>query len=121
MRQHWDGLFLFGAPDVAVVNVTKDAIWYRQASLPESSGAVPPMRELMAKAAREGIPLPDKVVFPNPRMPREMQQEQYTRDNEIDPAKYYPPDVARPLLTQWPKDYTIDVAAMLGGKKPDSK
>lgn len=33
VRAHWDGLFQFGV-DVAVVNVTKDAIWYRKASTP---------------------------------------------------------------------------------------
>ena len=34
VRVHWKGLFLYGAPDVAVVNVTKDAIWHRMAALP---------------------------------------------------------------------------------------
>jgi len=116
IRAHWNGLFLFGAPDVAVVNVTKDAIWYRQAALPESTGQVPPFREIMAKAQAAGVPLPEKFNFPNPRKPREQQQEQQTRDNEIDPKKYYPPDVARELLTQWPKDYSIDIAKALGPK-----
>lgn len=114
VRTHWDGLFLFGAPDVAVVNVTKDAIWYRMAALPEAAGAVPPMRELMEKAAAAGVPLPKEIVFPNPRLPREQQQEQATRDAEIDPKKYYPPDVARELLTQWPNNFTIDLEKMLG-------
>jgi ribonuclease BN (tRNA processing enzyme) len=122
VRTHWDGLFLFGAPDVAVVNVTKDAIWYRTAALPEASGAVPPIRELMEKAAALGVALPKEIVFPNPRLPREKQQEQATRDTEIDPKKYYPPDVARELLTQWPKDFTIDVEKMLGPqRKPEDK
>ena len=40
VRAHWDGLFLYGAPDVVVVNVTKDAIWHREAALPGFSGAV---------------------------------------------------------------------------------
>ncbi len=38
VRAHWDGLFLYGAPDVVVVNVTKDAIWHREAALPGFSG-----------------------------------------------------------------------------------
>jgi ribonuclease Z len=122
VRQHWDGLFLFGAPDVAVVNVTKDAIWYRQAVLPESSGAVPPIREMIEKASRAGIPLPKELVFPNPRIPREEQQEQLTRDIEIDPKKYYPPDVGRELLTHWPNNFTIDLEKMLGSRpKPEGK
>ena len=37
IRSHWKGLFQFGAPDVVVVNVTKDAIWTRRAALPESA------------------------------------------------------------------------------------
>jgi ribonuclease BN (tRNA processing enzyme) len=116
VRTHWDGLFLFGAPDVAVINVTKEAIWSRMAAIPEAAGMVPPIREIMEK----GIPLPKEFVFPNPRLPREQQQEQQTRDTEIEPAKYYPPDVARPLLTQWPNNYTIDIEKMLGPRpKPD--
>ena len=34
-------------------------------------------------------------VVPQPRLPREKQQEQLTRDLEIDPKAYYPPDVYR--------------------------
>ena len=37
IRQHWAGLFQFGAPDVVVVNVTKEAIWTRKAAFPDSS------------------------------------------------------------------------------------
>ena len=37
VRAHWDGLFQFGGPDVQVINVTKDAIWSRQAALPENA------------------------------------------------------------------------------------
>ena len=40
VRAHWDGLFLYGAPDVVVVNVTKDAIWHREAALPGIRGPV---------------------------------------------------------------------------------
>jgi ribonuclease Z len=31
VRAHYDGLFLYGAPDVVVVNMTKDAVWARKA------------------------------------------------------------------------------------------
>ncbi len=40
IRAHWDGLFLWGAPDGVVVNVTKDAIWSREAAIPESTGRI---------------------------------------------------------------------------------
>ena len=47
VRAHWKGLFLYGAPDVAVVNVTKDAIWHRMAALPGFSGQPLPKPTLM--------------------------------------------------------------------------
>jgi len=39
VRAHWDGPFLYGASDVAVVNATKAAIWHRMAALPGFTGA----------------------------------------------------------------------------------
>ena len=116
VRTHWNGLFQLGV-DVAVVNITKDAVWYRKAVLPDKSGAVPPMRELMQMAKRAGKELPKEFVFPEPRRTREEQQEQATRDNEIDPKEYTPPDVQREQIMSWPKGYKVDVEAMLGNKK----
>jgi ribonuclease Z len=98
VRAHWDGLFLYGAPDVAVVNVTKDAIWHRMAALPGFAGQPFPNPTLLF-----GDPLPFATgigIVPQPKMPREVQQEQRTRDLEIDPKKYYPPDVWRDQLTR---------------------
>jgi len=118
VRAHWDGLFQFGV-DVGVLNVTKDAVWYRKAVLPDLSGQVPPMREMIAKAAQAGIPLPTEFPFPEPRRTRADQQEQLTRDLEIDPHKYYPPDVYREPLTTWPKGFKIDLTPML--PKPGSE
>ena len=120
VRAHWDGLFCMGM-DVTVVNVTKDAIWTRKAVLPSGSGMTPPMRELMAKAKMSGVQPPPTFTFPEPRLPREAQQEQATRDLEIDQKLIYPPDVYREQVQTWPKHYTLDIAAMLGQKKPDAK
>ena len=61
--------------------------------------------------------------MPQPRLPREMQQEQETRDNEIDPAKYYPADVYREMLTSLPEDLSFtkaDLEAMLAAR-PDAE
>jgi ribonuclease BN (tRNA processing enzyme) len=120
IRAHWDGLFLYGAPDVMVVNVTKDAIWGRMAVLPGMTGAnVPHPRQLLGLG--DG-PLPEKVPVPRPRLPREEQQEQYTRDMEIDPKKYYPEDVYREPLTQLPDDLAFtkkDLEGMIAAR-PDS-
>ena len=60
-----------------------------------------------------GDPLPiatGKGVVPQPRLPREQQQEQLTRDLEIDPQKYYPPDVYREPITK--------LAEPAGGRSP---
>lgn len=120
IRAHWDGLFLYGAPDVMVVNVTKDAIWGRMAVLPGMTGAnVPHPRQLLNLG--DG-PLPDKVVVPQPRLPREEQQEQRTRDTEIDPKLYYPEDVYREPLTKLPEDLAFskeDLEGMIKAR-PDS-
>ena len=120
VRAHWEGLFQFGV-DVAVVNVTKDAVWYRKAVLPDKSGAVPPTRELVELAKGTGQPLPKTFTFPEPRRTREEQQEKLTRDNEIDPKEYTPKDVQREQITSWPKNYTLDIEAMLGSGKPPTK
>lgn len=114
IRAHWDGLFIFGHPDVMVVNVTKDAIWARMATLPEhASSSPPPFKDIF------GDVLPDTLPIPAPRIPREAQQEQFLRDMEIDPKRYYPPDVDRDITQVWPKGIDLDlkkmVAAMGGG------
>jgi len=121
IRAHWDGLFLYGAPDVMVVNVTKDAIWGRMAALPGMTGAnVPHPRQLLGLG--DG-PLPEKVVLPQPRIKREDQQEQYTRALEIDPEKYYPPDVYREPMKKLPEDLAFtkeDLEGMIAAR-PDSE
>jgi ribonuclease Z len=101
VRAHWDGLFMFGGPDVQVVNVTKDAIWSREAALPDGSAiASLDPRWLVPKGAR----LPDKMALPEPRIPREEQQEQFLRDMEIDPHLYYPADADREQMQTWPEE-----------------
>jgi ribonuclease Z len=82
VRAHWDGLFLYGASDVVVVNVTKDAIWHREAALPGFAGQSLPNPTMLF-----GDPLPASGVglVSQPTLPREEQQEQKTRDLEIDP------------------------------------
>jgi hypothetical protein len=110
IRAHWKGLFVYGAPDVVVVNVTKDAIWHREAALPGFSGASMPSPTLLF-----GNPLPvatGKGVVPQPRLPREDQQEKLTRDLEIDPHKYYPPDVYREPITKLANPEEVDLIAL---------
>ena len=98
VRAHWDGFFAFGAPDVVVVNVTSEAIWIRKAALPGMTGSrIPDFRKVLGVEE-----VPEELELPRPRMPREEQQEQLTRDYEIDPKVYYPPDVYREPMTAPP-------------------
>ena len=118
IRVHWKGLFQFGAPDVVVVNVTKNAIWTRKAVLPD---AAMPARPSTAEAIQlfDLSPLQTKVRFPNPRHTLEAVQEQFVRDQQIDPRLYYPQDVARPTNANFPDNFTIDVAKMVREKIVD--
>ena len=102
VRTQWDGLFQFGAPDGVVVNVTKDAIWNRRAALPEAAGtARPEVREVL-----QGKPL-SSLVIPQPRFTREELCDPSTVMDEVDPKKYYPSDVYREPVVQWPKDMSV--------------
>ena len=49
------------------------------------------------------------VRFPNPRKTVADIQEAEVHDREIDPKKYYPPDVYREPNRVFPKDFKIDV------------
>jgi len=62
-----------------------------------------------------GDPLPLATgmgVVPQPRMPREQQQEQLTRDLEIDAHKYYPPDAYREPVTKLPNPQLVNLVEM---------
>lgn len=115
VRVHWQGLFEFGAPDVMVANVTKDAIWTRAAALPESAN---PARLTKEDAVQlfDLSPRHLAVTFPNPEHTPASVTEKFVRDQEIDPKLYYPPDVDRTFLREWPKDFELDLKAMIAEK-----
>jgi ribonuclease Z len=118
VRAHWKGMFIFGAPDVMVVNVTKDSIWARKANIPpgSASGSMDP------RAMFPPGQLPEKLRLPDPVRPREMQQEQFLRDMELDPDDFYPPDADRDISTHWPEEgVEMDVETLLRAKgvEPD--
>ena len=114
IRAHWDGLFMFGM-DLQVINVTKDAIWSREALVPD--GAAPASMDPRS-FVKPGEKLPEKIEIPTPRMPREVQQEQFVRDLEIDPKKYYPPDAYRKPTQKWP-GITLNPREMLKARGID--
>ena len=71
IRQHWKGLFCFGAPDGVVVNVTKDAIWTRDWAVSDSAN----MRSPKSFAPSEfrsmfGGEIPTAFRVPTPRYSR---------------------------------------------------
>ena len=101
IRAHWGGLFAYGAPDVVVANVTKDAVWVRDAVLPELGTVSRPTRpeQIIEMFGQDGK-LPDEIVVPTPKIPREQQQAPFLRKNEIDPVIYTPEDVKRDLVLE---------------------
>jgi ribonuclease Z len=110
VREHYDGLFAFGAPDVVVVNVTKDAIWIRDAALPGMAGSPRPNPLDMFPGGVETMP--DEIVLPPVEIPREAQQAEYLREIEIDPSLYTPDDVSRELVTSLPDEMKIDLGPL---------
>jgi len=111
VRCHWDGLFQFGAPDVVVVNVTRDAIWTRRAALPEEANFARP-------APKDAIELFDLsltntvINFPNSRNKLADVEEPFPRNTEYDAKLWYPPDVYRKPDPQFPQDFKIDLKQM---------
>ena len=96
-----------------MVNVTKDAIWVRDAALPTlGNPARPDFVKVLLDMVPKGAPMPKEISFPEVRLPREKQQDEYVRQMEVDPAKYMPKDVQRDLVTTFPP-LTINVEDMM--------
>ena len=103
VRVHWKGLFALGAPDGVVVNVTKDAIWTREAAMPESGNMRRPstpheMRQWL------GDPIPAILKVPDAEYDIDTVLSADIRKTEIDPRKITPQDVQRPLTRRFPKE-----------------
>jgi ribonuclease BN (tRNA processing enzyme) len=108
IRHHYQGLFQFGAPDVVVVNVTKNAVWTRKAIIPDAANMTRPTPREAADLF--GLsPTNLKVTFPTPRHKVLDRVDQEVFDRQIDPRKYYPEDVYREPEPDFPDEYTIDV------------
>jgi ribonuclease BN (tRNA processing enzyme) len=100
--------------DVAVVNTDKNAIWQRYAIRPEHASVSPPdPREVMAATGKQ---LPPEIPLPQPRLPREKQQEQFLRDMEIDKSLYYPPDANREIVQKWPTGFALNVQDLINAR-----
>ena len=112
VRTHWKGMFAFGI-DLTVVNVTKDAIWMREAAIPDAANAAKLNPNWMVQEMFGGV-VPKEIMLPKPRHTIASVQEQAVRDLEINPDEFTPPDQIRPWVREWPTNLKIDPAAFLG-------
>ena len=68
IRVHYSGLFQFGAPDIVIVNVTKDAVWTRKACDPRSRQHGSPesercRRPVRSKSFESGGQIPESSAY----------------------------------------------------------
>ena len=118
VRTHYKGMFAFGI-DHQVVNVTKDALWIRQAALPDTANTTKPNPQWMVQELFGGV-VPKEIVMPKPHHTIAEVQSQDVRDLEIKPEKFTPPDMIRPWVREWPTNLKMDPAMLMGQppKKP---
>src|SRR5262245_39604309 len=81
IREFWKGPLHFGAPDLTVVNLTRDQVWVREGVVPAYPNMSPPKFDVGAMGG---------LVIPAPRNTRQAAQQQSIRDAEIPPDAYYP-------------------------------
>ena len=98
IRTHWNGPFAFGAPDMVVVNMTKDRLWVRDGVVSKYPNMAPPQFDMAPNGG---------LVVPAPFNRRQDVQEQSIRDAEIPPDRYYPKGYQPDLLPFWPSDKPI--------------
>jgi ribonuclease Z len=121
VRVHWKGLFVLGAPDGVVINVTKDAVWARAAVLPDSGNFKKPTTETELRQMFGGQ-IPATMRIPEPESTREELLSPGVRAIEIPPEEFVPADVLRPLITDMGKAFgpamgkDIPVQLLFGAK-----
>ena len=99
VREHWKGPYHFGAPDGIVVNMTKELIWVREGILPDFPNNRAPQFDFTN----------GQLVVPLPTTSRAEIQEPFVREQQIDPARYYPEGYHPHLLEEWPVDSDLVV------------
>lgn len=116
VRMHYKGMFAFGI-DHTVVNVTKDHIWIREAALPDTTNTSRATPEWLLQNQFDGN-VPGQVMASNPFL---SVQEQFVRDQEIDPALFTPADQMRQWAHPLPPKFPMDIAAVQGLEPPQKK
>jgi ribonuclease Z len=116
VRMHYKGMFAFGI-DHTVVNVTKDHIWIREAAAPETANTARASSEWMLQNIFDGQ-MPEPRIATNPFT---AVQEQYVRDQEIDPALFTPSDQMRQWAHPLPPQFPMNPANLWGLQPPPKK
>ena len=116
---HWDGLFAFGAPDGVVVNVTAEAIWNREASMPESANnrRATGLSELRTMFGGE---IPETLEIPHAQYTFAELNTEEALSHEISAEVFAPANVQRPLVREFPPTLAgkeLPVAMLLGAKQ----
>ena len=108
VRTHYKGLFVIGAPDGVVVNVTKDAVWTRDAVMLDAGNGRRASSESELRALFGGD-IPAVLEIPQAKYNIAELVDEQTWSHEIPVEAFLPPDVDRPLVRSFP--------AQLAGKK----
>ena len=104
VREQYKGPFRLGAPDMVVVNLTKDKAWVRQGVVPLYPSIASPQFEL---GEGEGL------VVPAPKQSRAKIQNPQIRADEIDPNLYYPEGHHPVLVQDWPSTKPVNLPRAL--------
>ena len=103
IRTHRDGLFAYGAPDGVIVNVTKDAIWVRDAALPESTSTRRPSTTAELQAMFGGD-VPKTLKIPKSKWALDELVDEETWANEIPVNAFTPQGIQRDLVRKFPPE-----------------
>ena len=125
IRQHWDGLFCFGAPDGVVVNVTKDAIWTRDWAVSDSANMKGTRKfspsELRAMLGGDEIPTTFRV--PTPRYSKHDLLSPEVLGIEIPGEVFTPVDVQRHTIEDFKEAFgdlmttDVPISALIGAQQ----
>ncbi len=125
IRQHWDGLFCFGAPDGVVVNVTKDAIWTRDWAVSDSANMKGTRSfstsELRAMLGGDQIPTTFRV--PTPRYSKHDLLSPEVLAIEIPGEVFTPVDVQRHTIEDFKEAFgdlmttDVPISALIGAQQ----
>ena len=126
IRQHWKGLFCFGAPDGVVVNVTKDAVWTRDWAVSDSAnmkGAKSFSPSELRAMLGGGGDIPTTLRVPTPRYEKDDLLSPAVQAIEIPGPVFTPVDVQRHTLESFKEAFgdlmttDVPVSTLIGAQQ----